>query len=416
MACNFVDSAKNTRIFTLFCLLIVFAFASAPTAAAAERDVWRWIGLSAHRISAMSVDPEKPGTIYAGTFAGELFKLFSDGKTWVSLDFPSKETITAIAIDSRNSENVYAATSTGIFTSRDAGATWVPESHVAGSRALTVDPQSPTTVYAGTENGVFTSSDSGRTWLGSLVGEDVTSIAVDPYNAAVLYAGTSSGFHKSIDGARTWSRTSWTFGPVRTVAVDPVNSEILYAGTDAGISKSIDAGQTWVTYGLTDVSVHSIAVDMQESNTLYALTNFGPHKSVDGGKNWEAIPQGLSTSVPAALSADSAICKMYVGTNDGVFEADMGPVLTLRSNPCIGGKWTVSVTHALGSAPVRLTGVSNGLPWEVPVWATANGAGAYTTSGMFGPDTEGAHQIQVEVGGVRSNIVRFEVAACRNRQ
>ena len=187
----------------------------------------------------------------------------------------------------------------------------------------------------------------------------------------------------------------------------------LYAGTAAaGVFKTTDSGMNWARTGLDAVPVHGLAIDMQETSTVYAATEIGPFKSVDAGMTWSAIIDGLASIRTPALSADSAICTVYVGTDDGVFGTDIGPVLTIHSNMCVGSAWSVVVSHAPGTTPIRLTGVSNGIPWEVPNWGATDGAGMFRQFGTFAVSTVGPHQLRVEVGGVLSNIVSFVVTNC----
>src|SRR5262249_51576651 len=133
---------------------------------------------------------------------------------------------------------------------------------------------------------------------------------------------------------------------------------------------------------------------------------------VDGGKTWFSISQGLS-AITTAIAGDLALCKIYVGTRNGAFETDIGPVLTLHSDMCVGREWTLVVSHAGGNMPIRLFGVSSEAIWEIPQWGMTNDAGMFVTKGVFPLSTEGTHQLRVAVGGVLSNLISFAVANCR---
>jgi hypothetical protein len=151
---------------------------------------------------------------------------------------------------------------------------------------------------------------------------------------------------------------------------------------------------------------------VQEGDTVYAATANGPFKSVDGARSWFAIREGLGTEL-TAIAGDLALCKMYVGAGNGVFETDIGPVLTLHSDLCVGSAWSLVVSHAGGNVPIRLVGMSDGVSWEVPNWSVTNGAGMSTASGTFPSYAEGSHQLRVEVGSTLSNTVSFTVTNCR---
>jgi len=113
------------------------------------------------------------------------------------------------------------------------------------------------------------------------------------------------------------------------------------------------------------------------------------------------------------MVGDLALCKIYVGAGNGVFETDIGPVLTVHSDGCIGSAWRLVVSHAGGNSPIRLLGISNGVSWEIPDWSLTNGAGAFTAFGTFSPSSEGTHQLRLDVRGTLSNTVSFTVTNCR---
>jgi hypothetical protein len=96
---------------------------------------------------------------------------------------------------------------------------------------------------------------------------------------------------------------------------------------------------------------------------------------------------------------------------DGGFEI---PRLTLNStNFCAGTSWDLTVTHPARAASVRLMGVSNGASWEIARWATIDADGRFRTGGTFADGTEGTHTLRVEISGVWSNAVSFEVSKCK---
>jgi hypothetical protein len=71
------------------------------------------------------------------------------------------------------------------------------------------------------------------------------------------------------------------------------------------------------------------------------------------------------------------------------------------------------VSNALPEVPIKLLGSSNGESWVVPNWGTVDFEGRFSQSGMFGSDTVGTHSLTVEIGGLASNNVAFEVVNCR---
>ncbi|MBO9362486.1 MAG: hypothetical protein J7452_09815, partial [Thermoflexus sp.] len=104
--------------------------------------------------------------------------------------------------------------------------------------ALAIDPRNSNTLYAGTlGGGVFKSTDGGGSWSAfndGLTHLFVYALAIDPANPDTLYAGTwGGGVFKSTDGGGSWSafNDGLTHLDVRALAID---STMLYAGTDYG--------------------------------------------------------------------------------------------------------------------------------------------------------------------------------------
>jgi hypothetical protein len=103
--------------------------------------------------------------------------------------------VSALLIDPQNSGTVYAVTASGIFKTLDRGMSWsaanmgLPETHVL---ALTLDPQDPGTLYAGTLSGVFTSTDGAQSWSAlyypGLRPGGVWQLSFDPRSPTTLYA------------------------------------------------------------------------------------------------------------------------------------------------------------------------------------------------------------------------------------
>ena len=398
-------------------LFLLLSFGAAPTVGSAKTDFWTRLGLSGERVTAMAVAPASPGTIYAGTLSGGLFQIVDrEQKKLVDHLGSGSNAVTAIAVDPQNSAVLIAATADGVFRTSDTGMHWsAVDATIVGCVALTIDAQDPKIIYAGSSSaGVYKSIDGGTSWIRTALTGSVQAVAIDPRNHSNVYAGTSSGIARSTDGGSSWIGDAWTDGTVGALAINPFEPNILYAGSlSAGVFKSSNAGTSWSESGLKGIPVHGLVVDIQEPDTVYAATDQGPFKSVDAGRMWYRIGEGLTSIRAPVMSGDLPICRVYVGTDDGAFATDIGPVLTLHSNLCVGTAWTVVISHAPGNAPARLLGTSNGISWEIPNWGTTNGAGMLTASGAFPASAAGAHQLRVEVGGVPSNLLSFTVLNCR---
>src|SRR5215472_15076349 len=93
---------------------------------------------------------------------------------------------------------------------------WINVGPLGGSfYTLAADPQNPGVIYAGTDTGVFKSKDRGASWNNSgLNGFGVAALIVDPQNSSILYAratgpdidGDPIRILKSIDGGASWNQ------------------------------------------------------------------------------------------------------------------------------------------------------------------------------------------------------------------
>ena len=89
-------------------------------------------------VGSMAFDPKNPNVIYAGTGEGfsnsdsvrgaGIFKTIDAGQNWARLNFTVNNTnfffINDLVVSTTDSNRVYAATSTGVWRSLDAGETW----------------------------------------------------------------------------------------------------------------------------------------------------------------------------------------------------------------------------------------------------------------------------------------------------
>lgn len=102
---------------------------------------------------AMAEDATKPGTLIHASRYGML-KSTDSGATWQKMDIltpPQSVTITALAVNPSDGNDIYYTTQTKLYKSKDGGASWttsdLPTSRAAS--ALTVDPSDGNAVYLG---------------------------------------------------------------------------------------------------------------------------------------------------------------------------------------------------------------------------------------------------------------------------
>lgn len=222
----------------------------------------------------LAVDARNPGTVYSGSF-----KSTDGGASWAKLAVSP----TALAIDPQGSGTLYAGTiagmagelsvlsiSSGVRKSADGGRSWSGVNTFAqsyGVSNLTVDPANSSIVYA--ETGKVDCSMS----------YDCNSDYGDP-NSDETKKGL--GLFRSADGGTTWAKLDLPGDPFQfqLLGVDPQSA--LYAWA-AGLVRSRDRGATWNTLPTAGLSsgVSVLAFDPQNPNHLFAGT--GGYGAFGGG-------------------------------------------------------------------------------------------------------------------------------------
>src|SRR5689334_2479161 len=103
-------------------LLTTLAIHARPVAAGVDR--WTPIGPEGGEIVSLAADPAAPGTLYAGTVYGGVWKSLDGGSSWV----PTVEGLPAVPISSLavSAGRVYAGTfaSGGLHILTDGAAAW----------------------------------------------------------------------------------------------------------------------------------------------------------------------------------------------------------------------------------------------------------------------------------------------------
>lgn len=180
------------------------------------------------RISSLAVDPAT-SAVYAGAsgsyYRDGVFKTTDGGATWTDTGLGTGANSVTVS-----QSIVYAGTSYGVFKRTGVGweATAGPYDTVT---ALAANPSDPNEVYAGTYNGLFHTTSGGADWPAVDIWgpAPVVNIAMAPSSPTTVYVATYWGSGMTDDGGATWRQT----GPGNSsfcFAVDPLVYTTVYSG------------------------------------------------------------------------------------------------------------------------------------------------------------------------------------------
>jgi photosystem II stability/assembly factor-like uncharacterized protein len=267
---------------------------------------WKASGLADTRhIARIVIHPSDPDLVYAAA-TGHLwgsnaergvFKTTDGGQTWNKVLYVDDNTgATDLVMDPQDPQTLYAAMyqrqrkawgfngggpGSGIFRSRDGGATWTRLSNGLpqgdkGRIGLDIFHADPRVIFAvveaaGRESGVYRSTDRGETWQAwsTLNPRPMyySQIRSDPKDASRVYLlGSNRGFYVSNDGGKTFADVFSTIhSEDHALWIDPDDTNHLIVGGDGGVSISWDRGQTWLFRDNLPVGqFYEISADMQD--------------------------------------------------------------------------------------------------------------------------------------------------------
>ncbi|MFN8699884.1 MAG: WD40/YVTN/BNR-like repeat-containing protein [Flavobacteriales bacterium] len=288
-------------------------------------------------IGAVAVDPTDPdNTVWVGTgevwtrnsvsIGDGIYKTTDGGKSWTHMGLRDSERISAIEVDPRNHDVIYAGVlgalwsdsdSRGVYKSTDGGKTWsnvLSVNKTTGCSELIMDPVNPDVLYAafwefrrtsysfssgGTNSALYKSTDGGKTWnkihngfpqgkLGRIA------VAVAPSDPKILYAvieaesNDQKGLYRSDDAGASWRFLNGDFGLVvrpfyfSRISIDPKNPDIVVkAGLFGSISR--DGGKTFKSLGSMHADIHDIWFDPNNSQQMLVATDGGVYRSMNAG-------------------------------------------------------------------------------------------------------------------------------------
>lgn len=274
----------------------------------------------------IKIDPKNPGTIYASSYPGGMFKSLDGGNTWYEKNTglfctvvdPNRQVYYNFDMDPEDTNVLYLALfGVGVHRSLNGGDSWETLNGRSGElneKALSqvkVNIQNNKEIYISSPEGVFYTDNKGQSWyriINGLKNYDMYSIAVDK-NGRIYSGNRGYGIYKLNKEKMIWKRTRdvtnfgvhwWVWNrPLylyNALLINPENSKIMYLGTfPTGFYKTTDGGKTWYESNIkfTIDGAFSMTFHPDNYNIIYSGTYNGISKSIDSGKTWRKIDKGI---------------------------------------------------------------------------------------------------------------------------
>ncbi len=306
---------------------------------------WRNVGpFHGGRISSVTGAIGQPGTFYAGTPLGGIWKTTSGGVTWFPVFDQEKsvDSIGAVQVAPSNPDIVYAGAGdpiqgslgNGMWKSTDAGKTWqhIGLEDTVKITSIVVDPADPGLVLVSAlgdstrhGGGVYRSTDGGRTWNNVLKPDgydgarDLEYAYDDPSVMLAATQGTGGAgggggggggrgarnkpplVFKSTDEGKTWTEIKIPPFPGRVsvaIAMHTKGQRMYMVGNSieqgSGLYRSDDGGATWQHMAGKDTRISNgqgayssgVFVDSQNPDIVYTMST-AMYRSTDGGATFQ---------------------------------------------------------------------------------------------------------------------------------
>jgi photosystem II stability/assembly factor-like uncharacterized protein len=211
-------------------------------------------------IDSLAVDPQNSATLYAGTYHLP-WKTMDGGAHWqvAGTGMIDDSDVMSLRVDATNFSRLYLSACSGIYRSENRGDSWIKLQGIPyGSRrtqAIVQDRDNPNTFFAATTQGLWLTRDAGENWTRTTAADWViNSVVVLPAKAGskqkVVIGTEGQGILVSEDGGENFASSNTGFCHVvgRQLAGDPLKSGHLLLLTEQGetrLQESRDSGDHW---------------------------------------------------------------------------------------------------------------------------------------------------------------------------
>jgi hypothetical protein len=160
--------------------------------------------LPADSVNGLVADPGKAGRLWTYSVSSGLYSTDDDGGRWKSAS-DIRGGVSSVAVAA---QTVYAAGDSGLYVSKDGGASFATASGDVVFSGVAASAANPATAYALTGSAVYVSGDSGASWKQtSPISRQPSSLTIDPASATTAYAGASYpiAVDATTDGGGRWT-------------------------------------------------------------------------------------------------------------------------------------------------------------------------------------------------------------------
>ena len=224
-------------------------------------------------------------------------------------------------------------------------------------------------IFTSDASGLFVSKDSGATWtqVDSGLGSSPSIIQMAAIGTNLFALNASSGIFRSSDSGISWvAANSGLLNQYEGYSAVAVKGQTLFVSTNRGVFSSTNNGDSWVS--TSEVPPDNDVTCLAANNSdLFAVIQ-GVYISSDDGKNWESINNGLGggitnlTVIGNFLFAGSYGGGVYRSTNSGLSWENLNNGLTnLRVNVIKG--FGSNIFAGTDGSGVFLS-TNDGLTWQ----------------------------------------------------
>ena len=177
---------------------------------------------------------------------------FANDLSWDSIGAELLD-VRAITVHPDNPDLLFAGTSKGLYISEDRAKIWRPVVSVNGQchgvNYLNFYLKDNNILYAACGNGLYCSRNMGKDWKRIFRGKSALEnncLAVAVF-APVLYLGTEGGLFMSEDNGRTWHKGPGELGDneILNIAFDAKEPDTIYLASVAGVFRGRRRGMSW---------------------------------------------------------------------------------------------------------------------------------------------------------------------------